>query len=145
LRGVLIGVLKNHPDGALTQFRGIFAGSCHWVHPLSELTLRQTRAASLVISAGPLSIHSPGVAIAGVPILWTAFGAAIEWMPRNAGNWLRAALLLYYGSAVWALVHRSESVFVTRAPAALWIVCTLWAVLYLSGQVVVWKHLNRAE
>src|SRR5690606_7057656 len=46
LRGVLIGVLKNHPDGALTQFRGIFAGSCHWVHPLSELTLRQTRAAS---------------------------------------------------------------------------------------------------
>lgn len=101
--------------------------------------------APLVISAGPLSIHSPGMAVAGVPILWTAFGAAIEWMPRNAGNWLRAALLLYYGGTVWALVHRSESVFVTRAPAALWIVCTLWAVLYLSGQVVVWKHLNRAE
>ena len=40
LRGMLGGVIEDHPNGALTHLRGMFAGSSHWVHPLSEWALR---------------------------------------------------------------------------------------------------------
>jgi len=33
---MLVGVVKDHPDGAFTQLRGILAGSRHGLHPLSE-------------------------------------------------------------------------------------------------------------
>ena len=43
LRRMLGGVLQDHPDGALTQLRGILARSSHGPHPLTEWALRQTR------------------------------------------------------------------------------------------------------
>src|SRR5262249_37327269 len=43
LRRMLGGVVEDHPDCALTQLRGVLAGSSHGLHPLSEWALRQTR------------------------------------------------------------------------------------------------------
>src|SRR5262245_59185731 len=37
------GGVEDHPDCALTQLRGVLAGSSHGLHPLSEWALRQTR------------------------------------------------------------------------------------------------------
>jgi hypothetical protein len=38
-----VRMFLNESDRALTQLRGVLAGSCHGLHPLSEWALRQTR------------------------------------------------------------------------------------------------------
>src|SRR4029453_15544846 len=57
---------EDHPDCALTQLGGIFAGSCHRVHPLSKWTLRETRCDSVtdptgaVLQAAQIALRNTG-------------------------------------------------------------------------------------
>ena len=79
LRRVFVRMFLNEPDRAFTQLRGVLAGSCHGLHPLSEWALRQTRYGSVVKAASGTNVtcqaltHTVGtviVAMAAVPLTW---------------------------------------------------------------------------
>jgi hypothetical protein len=100
--------------------------------------------APLLISSAPFGLLGSGSAIVGCLVLWAGMGAATEWMPSRALIWLKGGLLLQYGISVWALIRNPDSVFVAHAPLPLWIVCGVWIVVYISGQILIWRSFGRA-
>ena len=66
-----------------------------------------------------------------------------EWRQERGGrNAIRIVLIGHYCSAVWLLLKADDLTYLRRGPVALWLVFGAWSLLYVLGQVVVWRSLK---
>ena len=96
----------------------------------------------LIVSSAPFSYFGVTASLVGSVAFWTAIGLGLEWLGGSLRRYIVGSVLLsHYCFAVWLVSLRKEELLYLRdGPLPLWTVSAIWLALYISLQIVVWRH-----
>jgi hypothetical protein len=98
----------------------------------------------IAASSAPLGVFGIWVALAGAPVLWATVGAGFDWLAASRRRWLIGPALMAHYVGTIVLVSREpygDWAHLWRLLHTLWPALLAWVLLYVAGQIVMWRAL----